>query len=101
MPAVTVQSGNVLFAYVYLLDGRTPKSIMLQYHTKGWLHRAVWGDYNIIPWGAANTTERVNMGPLPETNKWVRLEVPVEKIGLKPGDQINGFALTQHGGIVQ
>lgn len=100
MPPVTVQAGNVLFGHVYLQDGRTPKAIMLQYHSKGWLHRAVWGDYDIIPWGAANTSERVNMGPLPQTGKWVRLEVPVEKLGLKPGDQINGFALTQHGGIV-
>ncbi len=40
------------------------------------------------------------MGPLPEAGKWVRLEIPVEKLGLAAGDQITGFALTQFGGTV-
>ncbi len=39
---------------------------MLQYFKKGWEHRAVWGDYEAIQWGAAGTAERVNQGPLPE-----------------------------------
>jgi len=38
-----------------------------------WLHRAVWGDYDAIPWGAAGTTERVSLGDLPTTGTWVRL----------------------------
>lgn len=40
------------------------------------------------------------MGPLPEVGKWVRLEFPVEKVGLNPGDGLTGFALTQFGGTV-
>ena len=73
---------------------------MLQYHREGWQHRAVWGDYEIIPWGAAGTTERVGMGALPEAGQWVRLEFPLEQVGLKAGDALTGFALTQHGGTV-
>lgn len=100
MPAKTLVAGSRLFAYVYLDPKNPPKSIMLQYHTNGWLNRAVWGDYNAIDWGKANSTERVNMGKLPETGKWVRLEVEASKLGLSPDKQVNGFALTQFGGTV-
>jgi hypothetical protein len=77
-----------------------PKTIMIQFHKGDWKHRAVWGDYDAIQWGAPNTTERVKIGALPDASKWVRLTVPAEKIGLNPGDQIAGFALTQFGGTV-
>lgn len=88
------------FAYVWLDPNDPPKSIMLQYNRTGWQHRAVWGDYEIIPWGAANTTERVGMGGLPELGKWVRLEFPADKVGINAGDLLTGFAVTQHGGTV-
>jgi hypothetical protein len=90
----------MLFAYVYLEPKALPSEIMLQFHKGGWNHRAVWGDYNAIDWGAPNTFERVLMGPLPDAGKWVRLDFPVEKLGLAPGDQITGFAFTQFGGTV-
>jgi hypothetical protein len=88
------------FAYIWIDPQDVPKSIMLQYHKAGWQHRAVWGDYEIIPWGAKNTPERVHMGPLPATGEWVRLEVSSEKLGLAAGDKLTGFATTQHGGTV-
>ena len=97
---LTIPQGGVFFANVYLDPTNPPKSIMLQYHKNQWQHRGVWGDYNAIPWGAANTTERVAMGALPEVGKWVRLEIPVEKVGLAAGDVLTGFALTQFGGTV-
>src|SRR5260221_11281228 len=40
------------------------------------------------------------MGPLPETGQWVRLEVEADKVGLKPGAVLNGWAFTQHDGTV-
>lgn len=98
-PGLKVGDGDVLFAHVYIDAAKPPKEIMLQWHTSNWLHRAYWGD-NVIPWGADNSTERRKMGPLPEAGKWVRLEVPVAQVGLKPGDVINGWAFTQHDGTV-
>ncbi|MGN6545310.1 MAG: PSD1 and planctomycete cytochrome C domain-containing protein [Aureliella sp.] len=89
-----------IFAYVWLDPSDLPRSIMVQFFKDGWLHRAVWGDYNAIDWGAAGTTERVLMGELPAAGKWVRLEVPADKIGLAAGDELKGFALTQFGGTV-
>ena len=87
-----------IFAYAWLDPSNTPKSIMLQFFKNGWDHRAVWGDYDAIAWGAVGTTQRVHMGPLPATGQWVRLEVPLEKVGLASGDELKGFALTQFGG---
>ena len=87
-----------IFAHVWLDPKNTPKSIMLQFFKNGWDHRAVWGDYEAIAWGAAGTAQRVSMGPLPTTGQWVRLEVPIEKVGLAGGDELKGFALTQFGG---
>ena len=62
-------------------------------------HRAYWGE-NVIDWGADGTPERLRMGDLPASKKWVRLEVPVAKLKLKPGTIIDGWAFTQHGGTV-
>ncbi|MCA9171941.1 MAG: DUF1553 domain-containing protein, partial [Planctomycetales bacterium] len=89
-----------LFAHVWLDPQNPPRAIMLQYYRDGWMHRAVWGDYDVIPWGAANTTERVHQGELPALGEWTRLEVPVEQLGLNTGDALTGFALTQFGGHV-
>ncbi len=97
---LVVPSNAIIFAHVFLVADSLPQSLMLQFYKNGWLHRAVWGDYDVIPWGAPNTIERVSMGPIPDTGKWVRLEIPVEKIGLSAGDLLTGFATTQFGGTV-
>jgi len=99
-PPLVVPVGGKLFAHVFLEPGDLPRAIMLQYHKAGWQHRAVWGEYDVIDWGAANTTERVSMGPLPKAGEWVRLEFPAEQVGLKPGDQVTGLAFTQFAGTV-
>ncbi len=95
-----VPTNGVIFAHVFIAPENMPRSIMLQFFKNGWLHRAVWGDYEVIAWGAVNTTERVSMGQLPDAGKWIRLEIPVAKIGLKAGDLLTGFALTQFGGTI-
>ncbi len=87
-------------AHVFLAPENLPKSIMVQFNKGGWKHRCVWGDYDAIQWGAPQTTERVSLGELPAGGQWVRLEFPVETVGLAPGDELSGFALTQFGGTV-
>ena len=89
-----------LFAHVWLDPADPPRAIMLQYHKGGWLHRAVWGDYEAVQWGTPGTNERVNAGPLPEASKWTRLSIEASKVGLNGGEQITGVALTQFGGTV-
>lgn len=99
-PPLEIPPDGRLFANVWIDAQDPPKALMLQYFKGGWLHRAVWGDYDAIDWGARNTTERVLIGPLPEAGKWARLEVDAARLGLKAGDQLTGFALTQFGGMV-
>ena len=47
-------------------------------------HRAYWGE-NVIDWGTDGTPERLKMGDLPASKKWVRLEVPVARLKMAPG----------------
>lgn len=98
-PMEVPQDGK-LYAHVYLDPADPPKTIMLQYRTSDWKHRATWGDYEAIDWGAKGTTERVNLGALPKLGEWVRLEFDAGKLGLKAGDKVTGFATTQFGGTV-
>lgn len=77
-----------------------PKAVMLQFHVGGWNHRAVWGEEGAIPFGRVRTSEKVTMGALPESGKWVELRFPAEKIGLKPGMKVDGYAFTQFDGTV-
>src|SRR6185369_6043709 len=96
---LVVGEGDKLFAYVHIDPANPPKEIMLQWHTSNWLHRAYWGQ-NLIEFGRDGSTERLNLGPLPEAGKWVRLEVPAGKVGLKANTAITGWAFTQYGGTV-
>lgn len=95
-----VGEGDVLFGMVFIDPLNLPKEIMFQWHTSGgWSHRAYWGQ-NVIPWGKDGTPERLKIGELPPSAKWVRLEVEASKLGLKPGAVIDGWAFTQHDGTV-
>jgi hypothetical protein len=95
---LVIGSSAKLFAYVYLDSKDPPKAIMLQYHTDEWRVRANWGDADAIPYGTKGTTEKLQMGPLPELDKWVRLEVDATALGLRPGAKISGMAFTQFDG---
>ena len=95
-----VKRGDVLYAHVFLDPADKPKALMLQFNAGGWEHRATWGDQDAIAWGTLNTPSRRHLGPLPEAGKWIRLEVPANKVGLYPGAKLNGMAFTQEGGTV-
>ncbi|HEX8916560.1 MAG TPA: PSD1 and planctomycete cytochrome C domain-containing protein, partial [Humisphaera sp.] len=97
---LVVPPAGVVFAHVYLDPANPPKTIMVQFHKGEWKHRAVWGDYDAIAWGKPGSTEKANFGKLPAAGAWVRLEIPIAKVGLQPGDKLTGFALTQFGGTV-
>ncbi|HZR18488.1 MAG TPA: PSD1 and planctomycete cytochrome C domain-containing protein [Verrucomicrobiae bacterium] len=93
-------AGDKFFAYVYLDPKDPPKAIMLQFHTDKWDHRANWGDIDAIDYGEKGTPEKRDMGALPETGKWVRLEVEAAAVGLKPGAKVTGMSFAQFDGTV-
>ncbi|MFP6762490.1 MAG: DUF1549 domain-containing protein, partial [Planctomycetaceae bacterium] len=88
-----------LFAYIYLDPKNPPETVQLQFNDGTWEHRASWGADKAFGAGRNNPSNRV-IGALPETGKWVRLEVSAESVGLKPGSELNGWAFTQVKGTV-
>ncbi|MFP6881446.1 MAG: PSD1 and planctomycete cytochrome C domain-containing protein [Roseibacillus sp.] len=98
---VTMAAGDTLFAYVWLDPKDPPKQIMLQFHAdRNWNHRAWWGEDH-IPYGkGSKNADHHQAGALPELGKWVRIEVPADKVGLGAGKTITQVAYTQHGGTV-
>jgi hypothetical protein len=96
-----VTAGMRVFAHVFIDPTDPPKAIMLQFHTKdGWNHRANWGDEQAIPFGERAARTKTQIGPLPKTGEWVRLEVNPATLGLKPGMKVDGMAFTLCDGMV-
>ena len=98
-PTLDLGKGSKLFTYVYLDTLNPPKQIMLQFNDGTWDHRAYWGESK-IDWGKEGTVSKRKIGPLPETGKWVRLEVDPAQVGLKAGSKLNGWAFSQFDGKV-
>jgi subtilisin family serine protease len=82
--------GDILFGYVYLDPDNPPREVMLEWNDGCWEHRAFWGE-NLITWGTYGTSNRRDMGELPPTGQWVRLEVPAGLLGLE-GATLKGMS---------
>lgn len=95
-----VPAKGVIFVYAYLDPANPPQAIMIQFHVGAWKYRAIWGAEDKIAFGQKGTTEKVAMGVLPKSGEWVRLEVPAEKLGMKAGTKVDGYAFTQFAGTV-
>lgn len=93
---LVVNTGDVLFAYVYLDPANPPQQVMFQWNNGSWEHRAYWG-LSINSYGAEGTVSRRAMGDLPTAGQWVRLEVPAALVGLE-GSTLKGMAFTLYGG---
>ena len=89
---LTVNTGDTLVAHVFLDPLNPPTQVMLQWNDGTWDHRAYWGQSQ-LPWGVEGTVSRRNMGALPPTGQWVRLEVPANLVGLE-GRTVNGMAFS-------
>ena len=92
-----VHAGDRFFANVFLDPKDPPEEIMLQFNDGDWSHRVYWGS-NKIDWGTKGDASRIYAGELPESGKWIQLEVPVDDVGFKKATLINGMAFTQWGG---
>jgi len=88
---LTINTGDVLVAYIYIDPANVPSEVMLQWLDNNWEHRAYWGANN-LDWGTMQY-----MGALPTAGQWIRLEVPARLVGLE-GKTVNGMAFTLFGG---
>ncbi|HEX7330044.1 MAG TPA: Calx-beta domain-containing protein [Pyrinomonadaceae bacterium] len=93
---LTVNAGDILIAHVYLDPANPPTEVLLQFNDGTWEHRAYWGQ-NQIEAGTDGTVSCRNMGALPPTGQWVRLEVPASAVGLE-GRTLNGMAFSLFNG---
>jgi len=93
---LTINTGEVLLAYVYLDPVNPPSEVMLQWNDGSWEHRAYWGA-SLNTYGVEGTVSRRAMGPLPHAGQWVRLEVPANLVGLE-GSVLKGMSFTLYGG---
>ena len=92
-PPMLVQTGETLYAYIYLDPANPPSEVMLSWFAgSGWNHNAYWGA-DLIDVGTNGTNSRRYMGPLPPTDQWVRLEVPASAVGLE-GASVTGMAFS-------
>lgn len=98
-PGLKIAAHDKLFAYVYLDPANPPRTVMLHVIDASYSHRAYWGE-NLVTVDQDNSPGRKLMGPLPETGKWVRLEVPVADVGLQPGTELHGWNFVQFDGTV-
>ena len=96
---LVLKAGDKLFGHVYIDPKDPPKGVQFQFNNGSWEHRARWGTGTYAA-GRGGAADFVASEKIPEVGKWVRLEVPIESVGLKPGDALNGWAFSQLGGTV-
>ena len=93
---MSVGTGDVMYAYVYLDPANPPSEVMLQWNDGTWEHRAYWGA-NSITWGSAGTPGRVNMGALPPAGSWQKLQVNASGVALE-GRSVQGMGFSTYNG---
>ena len=91
-PTFQVNTGDIIYFYVYLNPVSSPSTVMMQFNNGNWEHRAYWGQ-DLFSLGVNGTESRYFMGGLPSTGKWVRLEVPASYVGIE-GTSLNGVAFS-------
>src|SRR5580704_7560405 len=76
LQTLQVNTGDTLFAAVYINPTSVPSEIMLQWNDGStWNHRAYWGNY-LITYGAEGTAGSYYMGALPTPGQWTLLTIP-------------------------
>ncbi len=93
---LTLAAGAGLYCWICLDPENPPRTLMLQWQSGGWEHRAYWGD-NLIGWGEDGSASRRRMGDLPAAGAWLRLQVSAASVGLD-GASLNGMAFTLYDG---
>ncbi|HTL67265.1 MAG TPA: glycoside hydrolase family 9 protein [Lacunisphaera sp.] len=93
---MSVATGDVLTTYIYLDPANPPTEVMINWLADNWEHRAYWGA-NQITYGTNGTASRFNVGALPATGQWVRLDVPASAVGLE-GKVVKGMSFSLYGG---
>src|SRR5205807_2663882 len=84
-PQIVPEYGR-LTVWVRIDAHEVPQTILLQLDSNQGSHKALWGEPK--EYGVARTDQNW-MGEIPEKGRWTRLEVPLDKINLKPEASVN------------
>ncbi len=93
---LSINTGDVLFAAVYIDPANVPSEIMLQWNNGSWEHRAYWGGA-FITYGVNGTPGSYYMGPMPAPGQWTLLKVPASAVALE-GSAVSGMAFSLFNG---
>jgi Protein of unknown function (DUF1549)/Protein of unknown function (DUF1553)/Planctomycete cytochrome C len=95
LPGLSLGPRDRLTTWVYLDPTHPPTEIAVEWLTDTWKHRASWANRDSkTPGDAPNRL----IGPLPETGRWVRLEVPAREVGVAGDTPVTGWSFVQAGG---
>ena len=86
---MTVNNGDILFTYAYVPHEFAPDQLVVGWGDNNGFRYAYWGDSRRVIGNLGTETMRY-MGPLPDVDKWVRLEVPASYLGLD-GKTVNAM----------
>ena len=90
-PPQYINKGDVLFAYVFLDDVIMPNQLFIRWHDGTNWRAAYWGSNWREFGGLTNRENWRYMGGLPTFDKWVRLEIPANYLGLE-GRYVTGMS---------
>lgn len=93
-----VEQTDKLIAWVLIDPCDPPQEILIDWQGNTAGERFVFWGLDLIAWGTLGV-DRVNMGPLPPTGQWVRLDVPASTLGLG-GSLIGQIRFTLYDGHV-
>lgn len=85
-----------VFVWVKLDTLEVPDAIMVELGSAAGSRKAIWGDPQRF---SAMKTDKNWLGELPAAGTWTKLEIPLEKLDIKAGEEIRSVALAQFGGI--
>ncbi|MEC7922596.1 MAG: PQQ-binding-like beta-propeller repeat protein [Planctomycetota bacterium] len=95
--------GDRLFAWVWIDPKDPPRVIQLKFGGEApagmFGHSVFWGDLQALGEPPPAPTPQ-RMGNLPAAGQWVRLEIPAERMGIKPGTELRQMAFLQVDGTV-
>ncbi|MDC0325232.1 DUF5050 domain-containing protein [bacterium] len=102
VPRMSIDENAILVADVYLSPFDPPNAFALSWSRGNGGNPGVeWtldGVHEFYPWGFLSFDSR-DRRPLPETGKWVRLEIPASSLGIQNTD-ITGFAIVVDDGVM-
>ena len=94
IPVVVPNEGRLEF-WLRIDPFNSPTAFAVQYNDSQ-NRRVVWGDKSTIGVDQADA----DMGPVPIAGEWIRVSVPFESAGTKPGARLKSMVLIQNGGKV-